>query len=79
MSTKIDDGGPAFPVAGSSYFVRGMSLRVYFAAKAMQAFIQNLKPNPDSMGYIFPTEWRPIVSAAWNIADAMLAARKERP
>lgn len=81
-----DNGGPAFPSTkqednGRGYgdlhevHYPGMSLRDYFASKAMQAFIQNLKPNPDGMGYIFPTEWRPVVSAAWNIADTMLAAR----
>ena len=74
------DGGSAFPVSGSEhgYPVAGMSLRDYFAAKAMQgmfandalisrygqASIENLI-DPDVMA----------ATAAYSIADAMLAAR----
>ena len=34
------DGGPAFPVAHSHLIQSGMSLRDYFAGKAMQALAQ---------------------------------------
>ncbi|MDF3788971.1 hypothetical protein P3S37_26910, partial [Enterobacter hormaechei] len=36
-------GGPAFPVAGSehNYPIEGMTLRDFFAAKAMQARLSN--------------------------------------
>lgn len=39
--SKIDDGGPAFPMSGDPgvEFDRGMSIRDYFAANAMQAMI----------------------------------------
>jgi hypothetical protein len=47
----------------------GMTLRDYFAAKAMQALIaRETKLNPDPMIY---------TGAAYDFADAMLAAREE--
>lgn len=67
------DGGPAFPVQddkmlNGSY---GMSLRDYFAAKAMEGF------NSDMVRY----DWQPEVAAmaarhAYKLADAMLAERE---
>ncbi len=57
----IDDGGPAFP-AGSSAF-RGMSLRDYFAAKALPVVLT------------YPGQR--FAEAAYAIADAMLAERKK--
>lgn len=72
-------GGPAFPVqesivSGSTSDVpasSGMTLRDYFAAKAMQAFITKYDDSRDDMA-------GPVVSKmAYAIADAMLAARKE--
>lgn len=71
-------GGPAFPIQGHStrngqgfqlVMADGMSLRDYFAAKAMQ-------------GYLTDPEWREDVSpmgtayAAYRVADAMLEARE---
>lgn len=49
------------------YLDRGMTLRDYFAAKAMQAFYSR----PDS------DEWEPheVAEDAYVIADAMLKAR----
>jgi hypothetical protein len=48
----------------------GMTLRDYFAAKAMQGFMAN-KSNP--------MHFQPEADASWaySIADAMLAAREE--
>jgi hypothetical protein len=37
--SKRDDGGPAFPMPSESHPQDGMTLRDYFAAKAMQALI----------------------------------------
>jgi hypothetical protein len=60
---------PAFPVSFkwnnefSQY--NGMSLRDYFASKAMQALIDN-----DSLFSEIPTQ-------AYELADAMMKARKE--
>ena len=71
MSEK-HTGGPAFPVPefpmqNGRQFLRselqGMNLRDYFAAKAMQALIEK-------NGACHPSD-------AYEMADAMLAARKK--
>lgn len=75
MSDK-DTGGAAFPHA--SYGLRdaspGMTLRDYFAAKAMYAMCRE-----DSMFEILPNAEHEdnIARAAYAQADAMLQARKE--
>jgi hypothetical protein len=58
------DGGAAFPVAHSYLIQSGMSLRDYFAGKAMQALAQ---------GNYFDATAR----QAYMIADAMLKAREQ--
>ena len=66
MEEKIETGGPAFPVAGM--VGRGMTLRDYFAAKAMQGFCSGSfwgEANNDECAV-----------AAYEIADAMLKARE---
>ena len=69
MST-INDGGPAFPVgSGDMRDPVGMTLRDYFAAKAMQGLIVGVE-NPRTCY---------IAKAAYAMADAMLAARKPNP
>ena len=66
---SIEDGGPAFPstISDDSLHVGGMSLRDYFAAKAMQGLMAS-PADPESME----------VAAKWsyNLADAMLKARE---
>jgi hypothetical protein len=70
-----DDSGPAFPTrievldprAGGFYTMHGMTLRDYFAAKAMQGFLSD--PQLDQ-----PNQW--YAETAYKIADAMLEARK---
>ena len=66
-------GGPAFPglhpSAECRYKEEGMTLRDYFAAKAMQGILSaTLTPN---------TIWSQDDAAetAYNVADAMLSAR----
>lgn len=73
--TTINDGGPAFPNvpdgAGDRWadWDTGMTLRDYFAAKAMQGFIaQELASQP----YESAAE---VARASYAMADAMLAAR----
>jgi hypothetical protein len=72
---NTNTGGPAFPF---EYFdeqlqrarvMHGMTLRDYFAAKAMQGFMAN-KSNP--------MHYQPETDAQWAymIADAMLKARE---
>ncbi|WP_434695375.1 hypothetical protein J3P89_19445 [Pseudomonas sp. Z1-14] len=76
-----EDGGPAFPVADYDHMIfqpstvaetkrdlSGMSLRDYFAAKAMQAMIANNWPITGADGL------RTSV-VAFRMADDMLAAR----
>ena len=63
-------GGPAFPApAGVSHITeQGMTLRDYFASKAMEGFLATVKVNcPDDL----------IAEDAYNLADAMLKARKK--
>ena len=55
-------GGPAFPTQVASY--EGMTLRDYFAAKAMQSMAQKYSHEGD------------ISRNAYKIADAMLKARE---
>jgi hypothetical protein len=67
-----DTGGPAFPVPGlhENNDYDGMTLRDYFAAKAMQSMIQTppTKWPEDMMG-------RSISVCAYEMADSMLNAR----
>lgn len=60
------NGGPAFPVAGSehNYPIEGMTLRDFFAAKAMQAMIAAHEPQGAIPGW------------AYEMADEMLLARE---
>lgn len=69
MSAPIDNGGTAFPITGTHEQVLeiGMSLRDYFAAKAMQAWQAN--PTPDDTPITAVAEW------SYRMADAMLKAR----
>ena len=62
LSPIRDGGGPAFPTLGHA---SGMSLRDYFAAKAMEGLIANNNTNAQE-----------IAQAAYIVADAMLERRK---
>lgn len=66
----IDDGGPAFPRDERHLGHNGMTLRDYFAAKAMQGLITSR--HPDHHGQDGPAQ---LAYDAYLIADAMLAAR----
>lgn len=53
--SKIEDGGPAFPLVippnqDYSEFDRGMSLRDYFAAQAMAAFLGSVRKTDRQVG-----------------------------
>lgn len=75
-----DEGGPAFPFGQISektgqpingYFNEGMTLRDYFAAKAMQSILTSCyedTPEHDEVS---------VATLAYAIADAMLAERKK--
>lgn len=56
-----NNGGPAFPTQG----YEGLTLRDYFAAKAMQAIV-DVSHNPEL-----------FANHAYKVADAMLRAREQ--
>lgn len=66
-----DTGGPAFPTLadnGHAMNQDGMTLRDYFAAKAVQAYLTA----PDT-GW----EFDEVADAAYEMADAMLKERSK--
>lgn len=73
---KLKDGGPAFPLGDqrsqsgdiTSYAEFGMTLRDFFAAKAMAALIAKYDGDDGSMDG--------IPSSAYQYADAMIRARE---
>lgn len=78
--TAKTDGGPAFPRPAGDYNGTrhgngaqvGISMRDYFAAKAMQAAASN-PTKVDRFTFVQRAEW------AYRQADAMLAARENNP
>lgn len=90
-----NNGGSAFPIAlgwiesdmnsGAQTVVdvrdvsHGMSLRDYFAAKALPLvaprFERFEEGDPKEVGYLGPDAFGPVARAAYGLADAMLAAR----
>ena len=76
--SKIDDGGSAFPFGDyQNGGEQGMTLRDYFAAAALQAIVSNFQPQEvaDIASGAIRLDGTP--KAAYTIADAMIAARKE--
>ena len=76
--TTNKTGGPAFPVfpdtgGGHAAAFQGMTLRDYFAAKAMQAIIQDTGIN---IGDGKDKSDKHDAEAAYRYADAMLKARE---
>ena len=66
--SKENNGGPAYPTQG----YEGLTVRDYFAAKAMQAMISNPSIiDNDSDGAV-----NYAASASYKFADAMLKARE---
>ena len=59
-----DTGGPAFPCPDDFNPTAGMTLRDYFAAKAMQGLLDAAMAECE------------IAKAAYEMADAMLKARQ---
>lgn len=88
MADKKTDGGPAFPVSQEESrgkvagIYGGMTLRDYFAVKAMHALFSN--PTVKSINkktgefVVEPDKKAPsIAKDAYLIADAMLAEREK--
>ncbi len=64
---NTNTGGPALPFTDSvGYVHKGMNLRDYFAAKAMQGMMHDVS---QPVGEVI-AEW------AYQVADAMLKARE---
>lgn len=80
MTTKPDDGGPAFPVmwseqSGIDYSIQnvavpGMSLRDWFAGQAMNGFIIRIDVK------LATDETEKLAADSYAVADAMLKARQ---
>lgn len=69
----MKDGGPAFPMGyhpegNSADQCGGLTIRDYFAAKAMQALLSN-------PGLKFSKAMEPYAKDSYDMADAMLKER----
>ena len=80
-SGKKDDGGPAFPVAEDHkvadqfQWTQGMSLRDWYAGQALAGMLAHSTRYRPRQGA--PSNWHDAISEeAYELADAMLAARK---
>lgn len=68
----LNDGGPAFPIfPAHGNHCDGITIRDYFAAKAMQAFAMEYM-----VGHLSE---RDLAANAYTVADAMIAAREGKP
>lgn len=79
MSNK-DNSGPAFPVTPenydqSGYCGEGMTIRDYFAAKAMQGMIINGGYDYEETESNSTARSRLVAADAYRYADAMIAER----
>lgn len=64
-----NNGGPAFPTgSGVAAYSSGMTLRDYFAAKAMVQIMDDTKDEPEFT-------YADAAMYAYRVADAMLQAR----
>jgi hypothetical protein len=73
--SEINDGGAAFPIDGEpgQYAPEfGMTLRDYFAAKALAAMIGQPDKDPENCGKKAVPR---LAQFAYEYADAMIAAR----
>lgn len=70
MSEQVKDGGPAFPWGDHGHIAGGMTLRDYFAAKALAAIIAHPQGHAGA--------WQKAAEDAYVAADAMLAAREKK-
>lgn len=85
---SLPDGGPAFPcdpfiasepghVSVAKRLAEGMTLRDYFATKAMAACIGRV-PSGTGFGMAYPDANLNLAIASYAIADAMLRAREAK-
>lgn len=81
MSEFIDDGGSAFPFGKKNFtddWSHGMSLRDWFAGQALAGWFASFAGADSSEVSAFMQDWKHSAKTAYQVADAMLAARKEK-
>ena len=73
--SKENNGGSAFPVDGTSAYMRseGITVRDYFAGKAMEQFLAG---SVIPAAYDATAAFRAVAGRAYEAADAMLYARQ---
>jgi hypothetical protein len=69
---NTNTGGSAFPALYAGNGTEGMTLRDYFAAKAMQALITSRHTDYENGWYDEET----LAVSAYDMAESMLKARK---
>ena len=74
MSEPINDGGPVFPTPAGVQHNDGMTLRDYFAAAALQGIISDT-----SVPASIKKDGALLSRSAFQIADAMLKAKEDKP
>jgi hypothetical protein len=77
--SKVNDGGTAFPATERNIMheMPGMTLRDYFAAKALQGMLQNGNHIKIATEYEVDRVFSNIPFTAYSLADAMLKAREQ--
>ena len=76
--SNTNTGGPAFPTENAhqsgpiTWHHEGMTLRDYFAAKAMQALITSRHTDYENGWY----DEKMVATSAYNLADSMLKKRQ---
>jgi hypothetical protein len=87
METKKPENPPAFPTVEyttsnvstpETRTTEGLSMRDYFAAKAMQGLLSNSYYSSDMSGNTVFPEPKYLSDKAYEIADAMLKARQNK-
>ena len=78
MGAEVKTGGPAFPQSireedGSTTYYHGLSVRDYFAAKAMQGWLSTY-PTEHGADEVYAEG---VAELAYEVADAMLKAREQ--
>ena len=76
--SEIKTGGPAFPFWSDTQHLagyEGMSLRDYFAAKAMQGMAANPDDSHENYDLVYDDYVKEIARCAYKMADAMMETR----
>ena len=88
MSTPINDGGPAFPAPAYAANItdKGMTLRDYFAGQALTSVLDSSGDLQTYYDHVAGSKGdnnipspRAMAKYSYELADAMLAEREEKP